>query len=159
MNKKGQFSAARKAVFWTVILVIITMIVLFFFFIIANYKNRLTEVPAELQAELIALRFANIPECFAYETSGKVLHNVVDLDKFTNERMNKCYSTVEIGSFKTFNFKLRLLESGEEIITDKYYHNDRPDFTINKEVLLKKSNGEPLKKDLLKIFIQEKIGK
>ncbi len=156
MDKKGQFSYARKAIFWTVILVVITMIILFFAFMVANYKNSLADVPPKLRAELISLRFTNIPECFAFQESGKTMPNVIDLEKFNEEQMNKCYRTAGSEGIKTINFRLTLVESGEEIITDKYFHHDKPGFIINKEVLVWK-NGE-LVKDLLRIFVQEKIG-
>lgn len=156
MNKKADLSLS-KSIFWTIMAVIITMIVFFFAFIIANYKNSLTNVPPQLPAELISLRFTSLPECFAYEEGRMVLHNVIDMNKFNEGQLSKCYRTEEVGGFKTFNFRLRLEESGEEIITDKYYHYDKDDFTVFKEVLLKK--GGKLEKDMLKIYVQERIGK
>ena len=158
MNKKAQFGVARKTVYWTIIAVVITMIVIFFAFLLANYKNRLSEVPKELQAELISLRFVNAPECFAYQepSTGRILHSVIDIDKFTEEQMNQCYSTAGSGGIKTFNFRLSLVNGGEGVFTDKYYHYDRPDFSIIKEVLVKR--GSDLQKDQLMVYIQEKVG-
>ena len=154
MNKKAQFAAARKTIYWMIAGLVITMVVIGFAMVIASYRNNLAKGPPEIRAELIALRFTNNPDCFAYNVSDKVLLGTIDLTKFNEENMLKCYSTASAGGIKTFNFRLKLESSGEEIRTDKYAHVDK--FTIFKEVLVKRQTG--LFKDRLIIYVQEKIG-
>ena len=136
----------------------ITVVVFAFAMIIGSYKGSLTNVPANLRSELISLRFANVPECFAYQdnASNVVFPGIIDLKKFNEATLKECYSTEGTGGIKVFNFRLKLQQQGTEILTDKYYNLDQADLTIYKEVLVK--NGNNLEKDQLAIYVQERIG-
>lgn len=155
-NKKGQFEL-RKVIYWTIAGFVITMLVLTFSFTIAGYKNKLVHVPPKLSSTFIALRFTNVQECFAVEEEGIVIPGSIDSDKFTKERLNQCYATEEKKGFKTFNFRLQLESTSEELITNNYFHHDKDDLTLFKEVLVKRHDY--LEKDRLIIYVQEKIGK
>jgi hypothetical protein len=154
MNKKAQFDTARKTIYWMIAGLIISIVVIAFAMVIGTYKNKLTQIPSEVKAEFITLRFVNTPGCFAYNISQRVLPGTIDLDKFNEETLYNCYRTGDAEGIKTFNFRLQLESTGQEIMTDKYFHMD--DFTIFKEVLVKKQNG--LSKDRLIIYVQERIG-
>lgn len=153
-NKKGQFEL-RKAIYWTISIIVLTIFIFGAFLTLAGYQNKLTVVPAQLRSELIALRFVNAPECFAWEEEGIIVQGTIDPGKFTRERLDQCYSTEEKKGFKTFNFRLQLESSGKELITNNYFHQDEDDLTIFKEVLVKR-NGR-LEKDGLIVYVQEKI--
>lgn len=157
MNSKAQFDVARKTIYWMIAGFIIAMVVLAFAITLGSYRSRLTEVPPRVQAELIALRFANNPDCFAFvdEHTGVVSPKTMDLQKFTAERLNQCYSTDPEKGFKTFNFRLKLESTGEELLTNNYFHQDKDDLTIFKDVLV--MNDGRLHKDRLIIYVQEKI--
>lgn len=157
MHKKAQFEVARKTIYWMIAGVVISMLVLAFALILGNYIGKLTSVPKELQAEFISLRFANSPECFAYQDNltKQVFPGIVDLNKFSDERMGQCYTTDKEKGIKQFNFRLKLAKEGKEVRTNNYYHKD--DFTIYKEVLVRDEKGE-IAKDQLIIYVQEKIG-
>lgn len=158
MNHKAQFDLARKTIYWMIAGVIITAVVFSFAVVIAQYKNNLTKIPPELDAELIALRFTNLPECFAYlDSETNSLHpGVIDLAKFTNEQMLKCYRTDAQTGIKTLNFRMRLKGLNQEVATNNYFNQD--DFTLFKEVLVKSSSeSSDLVPDLLIIYVQEKI--
>jgi len=123
MLKKGEvFDVASKTIYWMIASVMIAVILLAFSLILVKYKNNLTYVSPKLEASLIAMRFTNIPECFAYEDpeTDRVYPGIIDLSKFNPEQMEKCYKT---SSAKEINFKLRLENKGIEVITDKYYNN------------------------------------
>lgn len=153
MTEEGIFDVASTMIFWSIAIFMITVVLLTFAFVIGGYKNSLTKVPSELQAELIALRFANIPDCFAAEQNGAVMAGVIDVEKFTKERLQSCYNTEPREGIKTFNFKLELKNAGT-ILTDNYFHNDK--FVLRKEVLVLQEGK--IKKDQLVIHVQEKIG-
>src|SRR3989338_4750832 len=131
MTEEGIFDVARKLMFWTIAIFMITIVIFTFAFVIGGYKNKLTKVPSELQAELIALRFTNSPDCFAAEQRGVVLAGVIDAAKFTKESLQACYNTKPRERIKTFNFRLEL-KNGKMILTDNYFHNDK--FVLQKEV-------------------------
>ncbi len=149
------FHVARKTIYWMIAGVVIAAVVLAFMFMISGYRNKLTQVPPELRAELIALRFTNIPECFAVEDKNTdvVMTDSLDLSKFTKETMDKCYKTEQEKGIKAFNFRLQLKKENKEVITNNYFHKD--DFTITKEVLVKKEGK--LAPDQLIIYVQVKI--
>ena len=151
------FSPMRKTIYWMLAGVVITMVILGFAIMIGNYRNQLTHTPKEVVAEMIALRFANIPECFAYSdpVNGRVYPGVIDINKFTKEQMNKCYFTEEKEGYKDYNFGLSLQNQGKEVITNNYFNKD--DFTIIKAVLVVTENGTWVD-DTLYVYVQEKIG-
>ena len=157
MNKKGQFEAARKTIFWLIMGFIITMIIIAYAILLAGYRNKLTYTPPDMKAEFIALRFSNIPECFAYSdpVNGRVYPGVIDINKFTKEQMDKCYFTEENEGYKDYNFGLSLKNQGKEVITNNYFNKD--DFTIIKTVLVVTENGTWMD-DTLYVYVQEKIG-
>src|SRR3989338_7928715 len=66
MNRKAQFDVARKSIYWMIIGFVITMIVLGVALIFGSYRSKLTHVPDEIPAQLIALRFDTLSECFAF---------------------------------------------------------------------------------------------
>ena len=153
MDKRGQFEAARKSIYWTISTVVITMVVLFFVIMISGYQNKLTHVPPELQAELISLRFTNLPECFVYEDE-RVFPGVIDIQKFTKEQVNNCYKTPEEKGNKIFNFRFSLKNNLiEDVFTNNYFHVD--DFTLRRHVSV--WNGESFEDDTLLIYVQVKI--
>ncbi len=149
------FHVARKTIYWMIAGVVIAVVVLAFAFMIGGYRNKLTQIPPELRAELIALRFTNIPECFAVvnENTRTVMTNSIDLAKFKKETMDACYRPEQEKGIKTFNFRLQLKKEGKEVITNNYFHKD--DFTLTKEVLVKKEGK--FVPDQLVIYVQEKI--
>lgn len=120
MNKKGQFDEARKVIYWMIAGVVISLIVFGFAFIVADYKAGLLNVPLELDANLLAVRFGNIPECFAYEEPVGTVHTeTIDLEKFTDEEFYGCYHTDEDKGYQEINFELQL--DDKKIKTNEYF--------------------------------------
>lgn len=159
MNRKGEeeFSIASKSVSWLFLGLIIAMVVLGFVYTLSDYKNKLNEVPPKLRAELIALRFTSLPECLAFqdEQTGLVSPGIIDLKRFTSENLAHCYKTETAKGYKTFNFRLKLVNAGNETFTNNYFHQESEDLTIIKEVLVRADNT--LIKDQLIIYVQERI--
>jgi len=153
MNKKAQFDLAMKTIYWMIAAFVITLIIIGFSFIIADYRNKLTQVPSELKADLIDFRFASSSECFAYNDSNKVYPGIINLNKFNEETLFKCYHTEEKKGYKIYNFGLKLKDKDLFLRTNNYYH--QTDFTVYENVLVRE-NGE-LIPDTLIIYVQEKI--
>jgi len=156
MNKKAQFEIARKSIYWMIAGFMIVIIILAFAILIADYRSKLTRVPLEMNAEFISMRFTNIPECFAYmdQDTGRVYPGVIEISKFTNDQLNKCYLTEEEKGYKDINFGLWLKNKDLKINTNNYYNVDK--LTLVKTVFVKE--GDSFTKDQLFIFVQEKIG-
>jgi len=158
MNRKAQvFEATRKTIYWMIAGIVITGVLMAFAYTLASYKNKLTQVPPELQVELIALRFTNNPDCFALQDniSKKVYPGIIDLDKFTDERLMDCYPLSFESGHKERNFRLLLTGTKKQIQTRDYVKRDK--FSLDKEVLINQDGD--LLKDRLVIYVQDlKIG-
>lgn len=157
MNNRGSYELGYKMVFWVVFIFFIAGLFLVFGQIIYSYKSQAVYVPAQFQADLIALRFSNSPDCFAYQDADvkRVYPGSIDLTKFHQEGMGRCYTTDKDTGTKEFNFRLKLQEIGTEVHTNNYYNNERDDLTIFREVLV--HNSDTVTKDTLIIYVQEKI--
>ena len=150
LNKKGQAELAQTAIFWTIMVFMLTMVIITFALILGNYRNDFVEIPPQLQAELISLRFTNVDDCFALSEQDIVQPGIIDLNKFTNQQMDNCYQAGK----DTYNFRLLLKENGKELHSENYANIDH--FTLFKPVIVKKDNQ--LARDQLIIYVQEKIG-
>ncbi len=155
MNKKAQQEIAVKSLFFPLIIFVIIIVIMAFFWMIANYTGKLAEIPPELKAELISLRFTNTPECFAYENVevGRVYPGIIDLDKFNQEQLNNCYLTESERGYTDYNFGITLKEQNINLLTNNYFNT--VSFTIYKDVIVR--DGNHLFKDQLIIYVQEKI--
>ncbi len=154
MDRKAQvFDTAQKVVFWTIVGIVITGVMFAFVLTIVNYKGKLVQVPSQLQAELIALRFTNVEDCFARHDpqSGTTMSGVIDLQKFTDQQLEKCYPLDLQTGHTRYNFRLLLQEHNTEIKTSSYANRDI--FSFNKEVLVSKDGR--LLKDQLIVYVQD----
>lgn len=163
MGEDDIFDLTRKQMYWGIaafMVVVATLIMVFV--ILPRYQQSLVEVPQELRAELISLRFVNTPECFTYQdpVSGRIFAGVIDLQKFIQERMDKCYRTETDKGFKDFNFALELegytptLDGKKKLLMSNNFFN-QVDFTLYKPVLVR--NGDRLEPTRLVIHVQTRI--
>lgn len=156
-NKKGSsgggYSIARKMIFWMFIMVIITIAIITLVFLLGGYQNSLAEIPGEFKSEVITLRLFENPDCFAYTNpiTNRVNPNVVDINKFTQEQMNRCYYTGEESGYKDIQFELFIPSKEIRIATNDYFK--KVDFTIHETILLKSDDG--IEPTLVTIYIQE----
>jgi hypothetical protein len=155
MNKKAQFEAARKTIYWMIAGVVIAMVVLGFAITIATYKNKLSEVPEELDTKFIAFRFTNSEDCLTYQDplSGRVIPGMIDINKFTIEQLNKCYLPDEDKGHYVYNFGFQI-EGREKFIYTNNFYNDT-DFTMEYDILLNEGGNVTLQK--LTIWVQKEI--
>jgi hypothetical protein len=162
MDKRGDgFEIARKSIYWMIAGVVITVIVLLFAMILSSYQGNLVQIPQELRAEIISLRFMNTPECFTYQDplTNRTFPGVIDINKFTKERLDQCYRTEKVQGFKDYNFGLRLEgypidEDPEKLLETNNFFN-KVDFTLTKNVLVRSGTGVTPTKMI--IYVQRKI--
>ncbi|HLC52560.1 MAG TPA: hypothetical protein VJI98_04920 [Candidatus Nanoarchaeia archaeon] len=153
MSDVGESEISMKTVYWIIAAFVIGLIITAFAFVLASHNARLNNMPIELRGELIALRFVNSPDCFAYQEEGRVLAGVLDKSKFTLEQLNRCYKTEPETGFRDFNFRLKLASSDRSINTNNYFNVDK--LTIRQKVLVR--DGEKISSDELLIFVQDKV--
>src|SRR3989344_2497041 len=162
MTEDSVFELARKQIYWMIAGVLITITVIALVFLFSGYQRQLVEVPSELRAELISLRFVNTPECFTYQdlTTGRIFAGVIDLQKFTQENMDRCYSTEPEKGFTDYNFALELegytpnIDGKKKLLMSNNFFN-KVDFTLYKQVLVR--NGNRFEPTRLVIHVQTRI--
>jgi hypothetical protein len=156
MNKKGEDGSAydltRKSVYWAVAGVMLVIAVMIYVYFIGSMDSRLTYVSPKVYAEAISQRFANIPGCFAYQDpeTERTYPGVIDLTKFTQDQMQKCYQTDLEKGYEDYNFRLLLKNKKVQVTTNNYFNAD--EFTLTKKVLLR--DGENLILDEMIIYVQ-----
>lgn len=160
MNKKGEtgegaYAVTHKSVYWMVAGAMLIVAVFVYVYFLSGMNARLVYVPEKMRAEAISLRFANIPECFAYQDleTGRVYPGVIDLAKFNQQTMDDCYKTEEEKGYEEYNFRLLLKNKGAEVSTNNYFHGD--EFTLNRKVLIKE--GEQIMADEMIIYVQAQL--
>ena len=85
---------------------------------------------------------------------------MIDLQKFSQERMDKCYRTEKDSGIKDFNFALELegytptVDGQKKLLSSNNFFN-RVDFTLYKQVLVR--NGDRLETTRLVIHVQTRI--
>ena len=148
MAEDSVFELARKQIYWMIAGVLITTTIIAFALIMSGYQRRLVEVPQELRAELISLRFVNTPECFTYQDpiTGRIFPGIIDVNKFTQERLDKCYHTETEKGFKDYNFALELegyapIVDGEKKMLRTNNFFNKVDFTLYKKVYVRAGNS------------------
>jgi len=163
MAEDDVFDLTRKQIYWGIaVFIVLIAALMMVLMIFPSFLNSLVEVPPELRAELISLRFVNTAECFTYQdpASGRIFAGVIDLQKFTQVRMDKCYRTEPEKGFKDFNFALELegytptLDGEKKLLVSNNFFN-KVDFTLYKDVLVK--NGDKLEPTRLVIRVQTRI--
>ncbi len=152
MNKKGQsvLEVTALSVYAILTIVVLTPMLFYFVSIFGGYADGLAEVPLEIEAEMLALRFTQSADCFAYEDNGRVFAGVIDRTKFTQSRMDACYKTEGETSFSDLNFGLEL-EGVGVLRTNNYFQKD--ELELRKVVYVKTSEG--IERTVLRIAVQE----
>jgi hypothetical protein len=157
INKKGEANDANipaVVMYYMFASLIIVVLIFGFASILIGWQNQVAGFPSELKAETIALRFTQNSDCFAYSgESGNVYPGIIDLEKFTEERINECYSTGEDGG-DYFQFELYLPDFELRILSDNKYKN-LIDYTFEKQILVY-HEGKFVPTNLF-IYVQEKI--
>jgi hypothetical protein len=159
INKKGNLDIARKMIFWLVLSMMITGMTFVFIALLSMIESSSVLVPRELKGELISLRFANSPDCFAFQDkiNGRIYPGIIDLEKFNSIQLNvNCYNLDEGTAAQQYNFQISLQNQGSSIETEMYAEGTDI-FIIKKGVLIKER--DIFSKDVLIIKGIEKIGK
>jgi len=162
LNKRAEYEVAEKSIFWLLAGVLVTIMILAFVMLIANYRSQITRLPPELEAESIALRFLNTPECFTYQdpVTGRIYPGTIDVSKYLQSRLDACYRTEPERGYKDYNFGIVLEgfnidENGTEemLITNNFFN--KVDFTLFKNVLVQQ--GSSTVPTRMVIYVQRKI--
>lgn len=148
MSRKG--TATEEVIIFIIFAFVALGLVIGLFTTIVQFDSRATEWPLETQAEIVALRFVNNPDCFAAsdKINGRIISNSIDISKFNEEQFKQCYPETEL---RAIQFKILLEGEQKEIRTSEFH--DIVSATLFKEVLV--WNNGRFHKDRLLIYVQE----
>jgi len=124
MNKKAIY-AADTAPFMIIFVLFVSVIFIVSLFLFNSHSISKVEIPEGLDSYLLSQRFLRSPECFIYEDiSGRVNALTLDLSKFNQQTLNKCYQ----GNEKTPSFRLKLTYQDQELILQTNNWNSEQSF-------------------------------
>ncbi|MAG73568.1 hypothetical protein CL620_04580, partial [archaeon] len=134
----------------------LSIVIFAFAFIISSYKAKLVNVPGEVKADLLSLRFTNSPDCLAYTnpSTGRVHIGTIDLAKWTSDHLATCYYTEPEFGYRGINFLLSI--PGYEDIQTNNWRNFKH-YTLRRNVLV--WDGSTLDATNLTIFVQEHVSR
>ncbi len=119
--KKAQLFA-HDVIFYVAVLFIIAILLLLFTFLIIRIGNVKIETPKNLDTFIFLQRFINSPLCFsASQREFNYFFNTIDIEKFNQETLDKCYAVEEKSKFKektvkAFSLTLKDIKNNQEII-------------------------------------------
>ena len=153
-GKKAQAGSQNWPVefgFYIILIFVVGLVALIFAISLSNKGIAKTKIDEEVESINIIQRFLESPECFVEDSDGVVLNNVIDTNKFNDERLNSCFS-ISNANYPAFKLMLKSASFEKEIRTSNWNGNRPLEKSKTKQILVysegKTINGE------LKIEIQ-----
>jgi len=107
-SKRGSgYILGKKPMYFIILLICLTISFLLFNFAIMREISSTTVIPDNLEMTILINRFLNSPDCLAYKDkeTGRTYSGVIDLEKFNDKTLEKCYSTKD-NDLKAFKLTL-----------------------------------------------------
>ena len=120
LPKKAQI-AMDWMPFLIVFSVVVGVIFAIFIFLVNTYASSNVDIPEEINEYVLYQRFLRNPSCFIYEDiAGRSYPLHIDMVKFNQNRIERCYTS--FGNKDFIAFKLKLSYDGKEqsIKTDNW---------------------------------------
>ncbi len=94
LGRKSDISA-RKIIFYGVAALVLVVAFFLIVWLVSSGKSNISKIPEGLENYLITQRFLNSPSCFIFQDkdTGRAYPGIIDLKKFNQEYLNKCYDT------------------------------------------------------------------
>jgi len=96
MDKVGQLIMAKeipKILFYMVFLVIVSFVIIFN----VNIFSQIKIMDNVLEEHVPLSMIWGSSDCFAYSEKGRVFRGIIDLEKVNEERLEKCFDSVDLG--------------------------------------------------------------
>lgn len=151
MNKKGQgYEEGKMVVYMFFAIFILLIMVLVFAYIINHFKYSTLYTSKDLEENLLMQRFTRSPDCFVYfdYEINRPYPNLLDWEKFTEERLNKCLAHEKI----SFRLTLENLDNDKEKVIKSANWKNQIKRSLSKDVLIK---DDDIWRGNLKIEIQK----
>ena len=117
-KKASGYILGKKPLYFIILLICLTISFILFSYAISREVSSTTVIPDNLEITILINRFLNSPDCLAYQDkeTGRTYSGVIDLEKFNDKTLEKCYSTKD-DTLKAFKLTL---ESPDPDITSKF---------------------------------------
>ncbi|NQV91186.1 hypothetical protein HQ489_01820 [Candidatus Woesearchaeota archaeon] len=149
------FDATRKSLYWMMAGIVITMTIFGFAMILSMFQNSQLATPEEFEAEIIALRFTQSEDCFAYKDlkTGRVFPSVIDPLKLNKDQLQRCYQTsTSAKGLKDFNFGVEVDGFTQTPLMTNNFILNRVKFELPKKKVFVK-NGDQFIETQMKVSI------
>ncbi len=106
-KKASGYILGKKPIYFIITLICLTISFILFSYAISREVSSTTVIPDNLEMTILTNRFLNSPDCLAYQDkeTGRAYPGIIDLEKFNDEALEKCYST-EDSTLKAFKLSL-----------------------------------------------------
>lgn len=99
LGKRGtaasEMFAPDTLLFYIFFGVVLSLSAVLFVLIVSKTGAEQAKINENLESLNLMQRFLKSPECFGYNKDGVAMNNVIDADKFDNERISDCYHVTE----------------------------------------------------------------
>jgi hypothetical protein len=106
-KKASGYILGKKPLYFIILLICLTISFILFSYAISREVSSTTYILENLEVTILINRFLNSPDCLAYQDkeTGRTYSGVIDLEKFNDKTLEKCYST-EDNDLKAFKLTL-----------------------------------------------------
>lgn len=119
-NRKADISG-RKMIFYIVFSFVAAITFMLIVYLTDSGRSKIADIPSGLEDYLLIQRFLSSSNCFAYQDadSGRTEHRSIDLQKFNEINLNKCYDATDT-KIKAFRLTLSYGNSKNTINTKNW---------------------------------------
>ncbi len=149
-SKKGSgYEIGKKPTYYVVIFFFLTISFMLFGFLIISEVSSSSSIPDNARTTVLINRFLNSEDCFAYKDSetGRVYPGIIDIEKFNENNLEKCYYAEKKYDSKSFRLTLNGEDIEKKTILTTNWGSSR--FGQASQYVLLYNNGEISKANLL----------
>jgi hypothetical protein len=114
MDKKAQYEVGHKTPYFIIAMLIVGVMFILLILMFSKYISAPVLTHEQVYITIYKQRFLSSPDCFAYENkeTGNIYQGMIDVSKFTEERLNNCYKENKDSKFE---FLLVLQEKEKQL--------------------------------------------
>lgn len=141
-GKKAQSPPAGKVLFYIIFAIVLPIVFLIFILSINSSAKAEAKIPESLEATTLKASYFFDKDCFAYDWHGVSRGYVIDLSKFSMERLNICVKDTAI--------RLTLKSRGEiKILKTQQWVDGKPIRQKSTEKIYVSKDNEIIPSDLI----------
>lgn len=155
MVETGQddvFKKSKDSFFAILVIPVIFLSIIFFLALYSSFANKDFEIN-NLHASVVVPRIISSSNCFAFE-DGMVKPGIIDINKFSSERLSRCIDTRNINfgvrAILKYGDKTKEAVSNELMVNREFLCHE--DICMNKKYFVLVKDGDELKEGYLDIL-------